>query len=243
MSDFRRTLPLPPPGTSVGEALEDIVRHHHPRKTPAAGHKLATPRAPQLSSSPGRDFRRSKPGARRTLRPAPPRASDANDLAPPLDEGVATWIAKGRALSAAIEQALQSETPSPSMQAAVDRAYASWNLDGVSARQLSRVAHLSRRAHEAIRDTDRSALENAYADCARVLHLGLPSALRRHIPIDSVVEVVRAMRREGDSWFAIVEATMSLVGWADANRARAAEAIRLALEQFPPHKSRDDDGG
>jgi len=225
----------------VGEALEDIVRQHQPRRTPAAGHKLTAPRPPQLSASPGRDFRRSKPG-RRTLRPSP-NTSEAGELAPPLDDTVPAWTAKGRALSAALEQALQNGSPSPSVQASIERAYGAWHLDGVTVRQISRVAHLSRRAHEAIRDTGRSELEEAYVDCARVLHLGLPSALRRGIAIESVVEVVRAMRREGDSWLAIVEATMFLMGWTDANRARAAEAIRLALEQFPPSKAREDDEG
>src|SRR6266540_4701367 len=102
MSDYRRTLPLPPPAGSVGEALEDIVRQHQPRRTPAAGHKLTAPRPPQLSASPGRDFRRSKPG-RRTLRPSPNTSAPAA-LAPPHDDDVPAPPAKGRPPSTALEQ-------------------------------------------------------------------------------------------------------------------------------------------
>jgi len=102
------------------------------------------------------------------------------------------------------------------------------------------VAHLTRRAYDAIRSTSRAGLELAYADCARVLHLGLPSAMRRRLPIEIVIESVRAMRREADRWAAVVEATTLLVGWADANRTRAAEAIRLALQEHPPDKTADE---
>ena len=42
------------------------------------------------------------------------------------------------------------------------------------------------------------------------------------------------LRREADGWVAVVEATMVLLGWTEANRGRAADAIRQALEEFPP---------
>jgi hypothetical protein len=64
--------------------------------------------------------------------------------------------------------------------------------------------------------------------------LGLPSAIKKRVQLDVVTEIVRAMRREADGWVAVVEATMGLLGWTDANRGRAAEAIRTALEEFPP---------
>jgi hypothetical protein len=99
---------------------------------------------------------------------------------------------------------------------------------------------LCRRAYDAIRNTSRAGLEAAYVDCARVLHLGLPSALRRRVSIELVVEAVRQMRREADRWIAVVDATMLLIGWADANRARAAEAIRRALQEHPPDTTTDD---
>jgi hypothetical protein len=102
------------------------------------------------------------------------------------------------------------------------------------------VSHLCRRAHDAIRNTSRAGLEAAYVDCARVLHLGLPSVLRRRVSIEVVTDAVRGMRREADRWVAVVDATMLLVGWVDANRARAAEAIRRALQEHPPDTTSDD---
>jgi hypothetical protein len=159
----------------------------------------------------------------------------------PHHEGrVPNWSAHGRALLSALEEALRAAAPSAQLQARIERAHAAWNLDGVSSRHLSQVAHLTRRAYEAIRGTSRSALEAAYADCARVLYLGLPSAMRRRVPLEVIVEAVRTMRREADRWVAVVEATMLLVGWTEANRTRAAEAIRQALEEYPPESSSED---
>jgi hypothetical protein len=149
-------------------------------------------------------------------------------------------MAHGRALSAALEEALGEGADSPKLQAAIERAYGVWNLDGVSVRHISNVSHLCRRAYDAIRGTSRAGLEAAYVDCARVLHLGLPSALRRRVSIELVVDAVRAMRREADRWVAVVDATMLLIGWVDANRARAAEAIRRALQEHPPDTTTDD---
>jgi len=101
------------------------------------------------------------------------------------------------------------------------------------------VSDLAQRGHEAIRGTSRAAVEAAYTDCARILYLGLPSAIKRRIQLDVVTEVVRAMRREADAWVAVVEATMVLLGWTDANRARAADAVRSALEEFPPSSAEE----
>jgi hypothetical protein len=241
MSNSRKTLPLPPPGRTVDDALEVSLRHPSPpfgkTPSPADRGKSTGARAPRLSSSSNNDFRRSsKQGGRRSV-PPPPRPPDS--LAPP--EGRApNWLAHGRALSATLDEALRTGSPSPRVQACIERAYGAWNLDGASTRQVSQVAHLARRAYDAIRSTSRAGLELAYADCARVLHLGLPSAMRRRLPIEIVIESVRAMRREADRWAAVVEATTLLVGWADANRTRAAEAIRLALQEHPPDVTSDD---
>ena len=235
MSDFRRTLPLPPPGRSVGDALEG--KNRKTPGVPADRQKaMGAPRVPQFAASPGRDLRKSKPGARKTphlgrLDSAEP--AQASELAAS-ERGVPAWLAKARALSAALEEAQRTGSASPKVQACIERAHAAWSLDGASTRHIARVAHLAQRAHEAIRGTSRAAVEAAYADCARVLHLGLPSAIKRRIQLDVVIELVRAMRREADAWVAVVEATMVLLGWTAANRARAAEAIRGALEEFPP---------
>ncbi len=127
-------------------------------------------------------------------------------------DGATSWTLKARALSSALEEALRSGHASTRTQGCVDRAYAAWSLDSVSAPTIARVAHLARRAHEAIRSTSRASLEAAYTDGARVLHMGLPSAIRRRIPLEVAVDLVRNMRREADSWIAVVETTMRLVG-------------------------------
>jgi len=241
MSDFRRTLPLPPPGRSVGDALEG--KRRKTSGTAADRQKnLGTPRVPQFGASSGRDLRKSKPGSRKTPHLGRPESAEptlATDLGA-LDRSVPSWQAKARVLCAAMEEAQRSGAASPKLQACIERAYAAWNLDGTSTRQIARVAHLAQRAHEAIRTTSRAALEAAYADCARVLHLGLPSAIKRRSQLDAVIDIVRSMRREADGWVAVVEATMVLLGWTDAQRARAADTIRQALQEFPPEGSQDE---
>lgn len=235
MSEFRRTLPLPPPGRSVGEALEGKNR-----KTPGVQNDkqkpMGTPRVPQFAASPGRDPRKSKTGSRKT--PHLGRL-DANDAPPaselsPVDRNAPPWLVKARALMSALEEAERTGQASPKVQACIERAHAAWSLDGATTRNIARVAHLAQRGHEAIRQTSRAAVDSAYVDCARVVHLGLPSALKKRVELDTVVEIVRAMRREADGWVAVVEATMALLGWNEANRGRAADAIRQALEEFPP---------
>jgi hypothetical protein len=221
----------------VGEALEESVQRH-PRKSSAPERNKTIPpgrATPGLSSSP-RELRRSRPG-RKTPTPARPD-NDARGIS---NDGGSAWSLKARALSSALDEALRSGHASARTQGCIERAYAAWNLDNVSAITVARVSHLARRAHEAIRGTSRGGLEAAYADCARVLHLGLPSAIRRRIPLEVAVDLVRNLRREADSWVAVVDATMLLVGWTDAARCRAADAIRQALEEFPPESSRDED--
>jgi hypothetical protein len=237
MSTFRKTLPLPPPGKNIGEALQVGLRQPQ-RKTPSTGaerHKSVAPRPPKMSSS-NNDLRRSpKPGGRRSL-PPPPRSPDFGDLAPQPEPRAANWMAHARSLLESLEEALRSGASSWKVQTSVERAYAAWNLEGATQRQIAHVAHLVRRAYDAIRATSRSGLEAAYADCARVLHLGLPTVMRRRVPIEVVVEAVRTMRREADRWIAIVDTTMLFVGWTEANRMRAADAIRQALQEFPPEQ-------
>jgi hypothetical protein len=227
----------------VGEAIEASLKAPNPptRKTPSPGErrKSIAPRVPRLSSSSSGDLRRSpRPGGRRSV-PPPPPPSDPEDLAP-TEVRATNWLAHGRALAAALEEALRTGAQSPRLQACVERAYGAWNLDGASSRQIAHVAHLTRRAYDAIRGTARAGLEQAYADCARVLHLGFPTALRKRVPLEVVVEAVRAMRREADRWVAVVDATTLFVGWTDANRARSAEAIRQALNEHPPESGTDD---
>jgi hypothetical protein len=155
-----------------------------------------------------------------------------------LDPRIPSWAAKGRALSAALEEALRQGASSPKARACIERAYSTWTLDGMPPSYIARTAHLSRRAHEAIRSTSRSKLEEAYTDCARVLHQGLPSTIRRRVSMDIVVDAVRDMRQEADGWAAVVQATMLILGWTIGARVHFAEVVRQALEEHPPESSR-----
>ena len=197
---------------------------------------MGAPRVPQFAASPTRDPRKSKPNHRKTPigRPDAGELLRGSDAPPAPDRSVAPWLAKARSLAAALAEAERTGVASTTLQMCIERAYAAWNLDGASPRNVARIAHLVQRAHEAIRNTSRAGLEGAYADCARVVHLGLPSAIKRKVDLDVVIDLVRAMRKEGDAWIAVVESTMVLLGWRDAARTRAADAIRQALTEFPP---------
>jgi len=215
MADPRRTLPLPPPGRFVGDVLQG--------KTPSLP-------PPSLRKTPSPLRRTSTRGGGKSL--APP-------VAVPLDAHAPEWARKGRAISSAIEAAIRQGVASPQVELAIERAHGAFTLEGISEAHLAKVAHLICRAHAAIRSS-RSTADSALSDCARVLHTGLPSALRRRTSIDLVVEIVRQLRTEQDPWQAVVEATSWLLGWSELTRVRAAHAIRLALETHP-HGAGDDD--
>jgi hypothetical protein len=219
MADFRRTLPLPPPGRFVGDVLQGKTPSLPPqgmRRTPAPVRRTKT--HPPTPSRPS--------GAAGAARSLPPPGGV------PIDVSAPEWAKKGRALSTAIEAAIRQGTATRQLELAIERAHGAFTLEGVSEPQLARVAHLIHRAHGAIR-ASRSTAESAYEDCARVLHAGLPSVIRRRAAIELVVEIVRQLRLEEDTWQAVVEATTWLLGWSDMTRVRAAHAIRQALETYP----------
>ena len=225
MSDPRRTLPLPPPGRYVGEALHLATEGPRSRKLPGP------PKTPSMAASEG-GVKRSKP-------PAAPRRKEresVRDVSP--DTELPSWLSKGRALVEGLEQAMREGADRPRPVLRIERAYSAWRLEGVSLAHVSRTAHLAQRAHEAIRTTSRAALETAYVDCARILHMGLPSTFRKRVALETVIDAVRAMRREADSWVAVVEATTHIVGWATNARAHAAEAIRLPSKSIRPPRRR-----
>jgi hypothetical protein len=190
------------------------------RKTPAPGRRTKTP-------SPGV----GRLGAAGRSIPPPGVL--------PLEASAPDWAKKGRVLSSAIEAAIRQGAASRQLELAIDRAHGAFSLEGISEAHLARVAHLIHRAHGAIR-AGRTTPESAYEDCARVLHTGLPSALRRRISVELVVDVVRRLRTEADTWQAVVESTTWLLGWSELTRVRAAHAIRLALETYPRGLGDDD---
>lgn len=147
-----------------------------------------------------------------------------------LPPGSPEWMQAARALARELEALVQRGAATPAEQAAVSRAWTAWALAGASTRQVLRVAHVVSRAHSAIRETSRTELEAAYHDCAQVLLTGLPSALKRNLPYERVVNVVRDLRSEADRWVAVVDATSALLGWKTWARLHAAAAVKLAIE-------------
>jgi hypothetical protein len=136
---------------------------------------------------------------------------------------------RARRMSLALEEAIQSGTASPAIEACIERAWAAWELDGAADRQISRIARLIGKAHSAIRETTAQDLERAYGECAQVLWAGLPRHVKSKQDFAQTVQIVRALRVEADPWAAVVDATARLLGWTQASRAHAAHAIRVAL--------------
>lgn len=140
------------------------------------------------------------------------------------------WMHGARMLTRAIEGIIASGSATPLEQAAIARMLATWTLGGLTENQVLHVAHLVARGHRAIRETRRQEAEAAIRDCAGVIHTGLPGTLRKRIPIERVLLIVRALRETPDPWVAVVEATCELVGWKDMARWHAAAMLRCLLE-------------
>jgi hypothetical protein len=136
---------------------------------------------------------------------------------------------RARRMTLALEEAIQKGTVTPGMEACIERAYAAWELDGAGDKRITRVATLVGQAHTAIRATSVADLERAYGECAQVLWAGLPRSVKAKQDPATVNLVVRDLRREADSWAAVVEGTAKLLGWSDAARAHSAHAVRVAI--------------
>lgn len=144
------------------------------------------------------------------------------------------WMRGARMLSRALETIVAKGDATPLEQAAIARMLAGWNLGGLSENQILHVAHLVARGHRAIRETRRHEPEAAIRDCAGVIHSGLPSTLRKRVPLERVQHIVRALRDTADPWVGLVEATCELVGWKDLARWHAAAMLRSLLEGTEP---------
>lgn len=143
------------------------------------------------------------------------------------------WIRAAQAMIAWLSERVQHGSVSPIDEAAIARTWAAFALGGSTTPQIRKVAHVVSRAHTAIRETPRQEreLQAAVLDCARVMHAGLPTAIRARMPLERAVQVVRALRAEPDPWAAVVAGTSELLGWTDYGRAHAAAAIRAVLAQ------------
>jgi hypothetical protein len=136
---------------------------------------------------------------------------------------------RARRLALALEETIARGQPTASTEACIERAWAAWQLDGSTDRQIARVAQLVETAHGAIRSAQESQLPQAVRDVADVIWAGLPRTAKSHTSFEKLVQVVRGLRQDPDPWSAAVNATAKLLGWHDASRAHAAHAIRVAL--------------
>jgi hypothetical protein len=202
-----------------------LLDRHTPRRFPADPTGAVTAYAP-----PSEDLialsTREVPSGQELLDFPEPASGPRSTLAADAPD----WMRAARALSDALEANISRGSVEPTQLAAIERAWAAWTLGGVTTGQILRVAHLVRRAHTAIRETNRTELDLAYRDCAGVLYGGLPSALRQGLPFERVILVVRQLREEADGWAAVVEGTAELLGWRDYARMCAASIIRIAIE-------------
>jgi hypothetical protein len=148
-------------------------------------------------------------------------------LVPP-DSEAPGWARRAYRLALALHEALGSETVTDSTRVAIERSFAAFEL-GYTDAQIARVAHLVESAYTAIRETQRRELERAYRDCAGVLEKTLQPVLRRHVPFDELVDLVRSLRMEANTQIAITNGVCELLGWNDSARLHAATAIRAAL--------------
>lgn len=159
----------------------------------------------------------------------PSATRQAPDFGPPMPENAPGWMLRARRMSLALEQAIQSEQPSPTIEACIERAWAAWELDGSADKQIARVARLVEKAHSAIRETHAEKVDRAYVEIAQVIWAGLPRTVKSRQEFAQVILIVRELRTEADPWAAVVDATGKILGWSQAARAHAAHAVRVAI--------------
>jgi len=208
------------------------------KRTQMFGSPLGAPRdneqAP-TSSELGEQLRKTPfPAALgRSRAPAARRTSEleGQPAVTPLPDGAPGWMRRAHFMVQALQAAIASGRVSDTTEAAIERAFAAWELHGASDQLVARVAHLAHRAHTALHSSPRGGGDRAIAECAQVLQAGLPSSVRRRLSDASVFEIVRAMVPEADPWPAVVKATSRLLGWDRAIRAHSAHAVRIALER------------
>ena len=152
------------------------------------------------------------------------------DTGGPLPPNAPAWMHHAQRMIAGLQQALKQVSIDASTEASIERAWAGWELDGSSERQIARMALLVEQTHTALREVAPHRLERAIYDCAEVLRQGMPKHARRKMPLDEVVRITREMPKEVDPWVSVVHAVAALLGWQKTSIAYAAHAIRLAIQ-------------
>jgi hypothetical protein len=142
------------------------------------------------------------------------------------------WMRAARALADWLEIRIKRGMIEPVEEAAIARTWAAFSLGGVTDQEVFKIARVVQRAHTAIRDTPRSALDlqNAIQACAGVLYGGLPRSVRERMPLERVAATVRKLHEQADGWAAIVEGVADIAGWKDYARIHAASVVRAVIE-------------
>jgi hypothetical protein len=217
-------MPRPGPGQTLDDDGVTWTLDPTTRRLPADPNQAMTAYAPPpealiaLSAQPPVSLDApSTPHATRALPALPPDAPE--------------WMRAARVLADSLEAAIVRGSVDTLEHAAIERAWYAWTLGGATPKYVHRVAHLVRRAHDAIRASSRGPLESALRDCAEVLYGSLPSPVKLTLPFERVVWVIRLIREEADPWVAVVEGTAELLGWKDYARVHAANVIRSVIDQ------------
>ena len=146
------------------------------------------------------------------------------------------WMRAARALADWLEIRIKRGVIEPVEEAAIARTWAAFSLGGVTEQEIFKIARVVQRAHAAIRETPRNALDlpNAIHACAGVLYGGLPRSVRERMPLERVVVAVRKLHEQADGWAALVEGVADLAGWKDYARIHAASVVRAVIEKRHP---------
>lgn len=147
----------------------------------------------------------------------------------PLPPDAPEWMRLGRVISSTIENAIRQGDAGLPMRAAMSRAWAAWQLGGYSAKQVAQVARLVDTTYRALRETGRQDRDEVLRDCATIIHNGMPRDMRTWMPPDRILAVVEELLLVDDPKEARMKGTARLLGWTDAARAWAAEAVSIAL--------------
>lgn len=220
--------PYPPPSSVSPASSQQGYPQHAPR--PVMGSMPEMPPssgATNLPPPPADDeLRRSRPPqGHRT----PSATRQAPSFGSPMPEGAPGWMLRARRMSLALEEAIKTGGSAAGIEACIERAWAAWELDGSSDKQIARIARLIEKAHTAIRETPAANLERAYNECSQVLWAGLPRHVKARQEFAQVTIILRDLRAEADPWAAVVDAMSKLLGWSQAARAHAAQAVRVAI--------------
>lgn len=147
---------------------------------------------------------------------------------PPLPADAPKWMHRARELSGSLEYCVQSgNAPSPQLLACVDRSWEAWYPEGVSWRDIQRTVKVIQRVDEQIRATPPDN-ETSVVVLAEVTRRSLPSAIRRIVPLATLVGVLKDLQRERIQSLAQRQALVRLLGWQDMVERWAHRVIQLS---------------